>query len=57
MATTGHFTKGAISLKVNGQIEQIADLRQMIWSVPEQISQLSQVKELFGDEIIYSGMP
>ena len=28
----GHFTKGAIWLKVNGEIKQNADLDQMIWS-------------------------
>ena len=39
---TGHFTKGAIWLKVNGQTKQNADLNQMIWSVAEQISRLSR---------------
>lgn len=57
VASTGHFTKGAISLKVNGQIKQNADLSQMIWSVAEQISQLSQANELFAGDIIYSGTP
>src|ERR1700754_5178688 len=28
----GHFTKGAIVLKVNGTVKQSADLSQMIWS-------------------------
>src|SRR5262249_20243505 len=32
---TGHFSKGAIWLKVNGQTKQNADLNQMIWSVAE----------------------
>ena len=57
VASAGHFTKGAISLKVNGQIKQNADLSQMIWSVAEQISQLSQANELFAGDIIYSGTP
>ena len=39
VAQIGHFTKGAIWLKVNGQIKQNADLNQMIWTVAEQISQ------------------
>ena len=30
---TGHFTKGAISLAVNGTVKQNSDLRNMIWSV------------------------
>ena len=52
---TGHFTKGAIWLKVNGQTKQNADLSQMIWSVAEQISKLSEAIELFPGDIIYSG--
>ena len=57
VAQVGHFTKGAISLKVNGAIKQSADLNQMIWSVAEQISKLSQAFELFPGDIIYSGTP
>jgi 2-keto-4-pentenoate hydratase/2-oxohepta-3-ene-1,7-dioic acid hydratase in catechol pathway len=53
----GHFTQGAIWLKVNGQIKQNADLRQMIWSVAEQISKLSEAFELMPGDIIYSGTP
>ena len=54
---TGHFTKGAIWLKVNGQTKQNANLNQMIWSVAEQISKLSEAFELFPGDIIYSGTP
>ena len=57
VAQIGHFTQGAIWLKVNGQIKQDANLNQMIWSVAEQISQLSQANELFPGDIIYSGTP
>ena len=57
VAQTGHFTKGAIWLKVNGQVKQNADLSQMIWSVAEQISKLSEAFELFPGDIIYSGTP
>jgi 2-keto-4-pentenoate hydratase/2-oxohepta-3-ene-1,7-dioic acid hydratase in catechol pathway len=53
----GHFTKGAIWLKVNGQLKQSADLSQMIWSVAEQISKLSEAFELAPGDIIYSGTP
>ena len=53
----GHFTKGAIVLKVNGVVKQSADLSQMIWSVAEQIANLSQAFELFPGDIIYSGTP
>ena len=54
---TGHFTQGAIWLKVNGQIKQNANLNQMIRSVAEQISKLSEAFELMPGDIIYSGTP
>ena len=56
-ARTGHFTQGAIWLKVNGQTKQNANLNQMIWSVAEQISKLSDAFELAPGDIIYSGTP
>jgi 2-keto-4-pentenoate hydratase/2-oxohepta-3-ene-1,7-dioic acid hydratase in catechol pathway len=52
-----HPTKGSIWLKVNGQTKQDADLSQMIWSVAEQIAQLSRAFELQPGDIIYSGTP
>lgn len=54
---TGHFTKGAISLAVNGAVKQSADLSFMIWSVAEQIAKLSEAFELMAGDIIYSGTP
>ena len=54
---TGHFTKGAISLAVNGKVRQDSDLSKMIWSVAEQISKLSEAFELKAGDIIYSGTP
>ena len=57
LAQTGHFKQGAIWLKVNGQTKQKANLNQMIWSVAEQIAQLSEAFELFPGDIIYSGTP
>ena len=57
VAMTNHITKGRIELKVNGQVKQEADLSYMIWSVAEQISQLSQAFELKAGDIIYSGTP
>ena len=57
VSQSGHFTKGAISLKVNGQIKQSSDLSKMIWSVAEQIANLSTYNELFPGDIIYSGTP
>jgi len=57
VAEIGHFKAGAITLKVNGVVKQSADLSQMIWSVAEQISKLSQAFELMPGDIIYSGTP
>ena len=57
VALTQHFTKGRIELKVNGQVKQEADLSYMIWSVAEQIAQLSQAFELKAGDLIYSGTP
>src|SRR3569623_1862162 len=57
VAQVGHFTKGAIWLKVNGNVKQSADLSQMIWSVAEQVSRLSEANELYPGDIIYSGTP
>jgi 2-keto-4-pentenoate hydratase/2-oxohepta-3-ene-1,7-dioic acid hydratase in catechol pathway len=56
-AQTGHFTKGAIWLKVNGQTKQNSNLAHMIWNVAEQISRLSQAFELAPGDIVYSGTP
>src|ERR1700694_5543149 len=57
VAKVGHFKEGAIWLKVNGQVKQNADLSQMIWSVAEQVSKLSEAFELAPGDIIYSGTP
>ena len=53
----GHFTRGRIWLKVNGQTKQDANLDQMIWNVAEQIGKLSEAFELMPGDIIYSGTP
>jgi fumarylpyruvate hydrolase len=57
VAQVSHFNKGAIWLKVNGATKQDADLSMMIWSVAEQIANLSLANELFPGDIIYSGTP
>jgi 2-keto-4-pentenoate hydratase/2-oxohepta-3-ene-1,7-dioic acid hydratase in catechol pathway len=53
----GHLAKGRISVAVNGQVRQDADLDQMIWSVAEQVAHLSKAFELKAGDIIYSGTP
>ena len=53
----GHFKEGSISLSINGEVRQNANLNQMIWSVAEQIVKLSEANELFPGDIIFSGTP
>ena len=57
VSKVGHYKEGSISLAVNNQIKQKANLNQMIWSVAEQISKLSEANELFPGDIIFSGTP
>jgi len=52
-----HLTQGEISLAINGVTRQKADLKDMTWSVAEQIANLSEAFELFPGDIIYSGTP
>jgi fumarylpyruvate hydrolase len=53
----GHPAAGAVSLAVNGEVKQSADLGDMSWSVAEQIAQLSRANELKAGDIIFSGTP
>ena len=54
---TGHFSKAAVSLAINGTVKQSSDLQNMIWSVAEQVAKLSESFELKAGDIIYSGTP
>jgi fumarylpyruvate hydrolase len=53
----GHPAKGAIWLKVNGQVKQQGDLAMQIWTVPEQINYLSNLITLQPGDLIFSGTP
>ena len=57
VAAIGHPAKGAIELRVNGAVRQADDLSAMIWSVPEQIAELSKGSELKAGDIIFTGTP
>jgi fumarylpyruvate hydrolase len=57
IGTTGELTAGAISLSVNGQVRQSADLKDLIWSVNETIEHLSAAWTLQPGDLIYSGTP
>ena len=53
----GHPAKGAIWLKVNGQVKQQGDLAQQIWNVQEQIAYLSGMITLQPGDLIFTGTP
>ncbi len=57
VALVGHLATGAISLAVNGTVRQRADLAEMIWSVAEQIAELSRGSALAAGDVIFSGTP
>jgi len=57
IAKTGPIRKGGIRLSVNGEMRQKGDIAQMIWNVPEIISNLSAQYELVPGDIILTGTP
>ena len=56
-AKVGHPAKGAIWLKVNGEVKQKGDLNQQIWRVEETIAYLSQFVALEPGDLILNGTP
>ena len=57
VASCGHLASGPITLSVNGATRQRGDLADMIWTVPEQIAELSRGSELKAGDIIMTGTP
>jgi fumarylpyruvate hydrolase len=57
VAQVGHVAAGAITLSGNGAERQRGDLREMIWSVPEIIAQLSKEVQLKPGDLIFTGTP
>ena len=53
----GHPQQGLIDLKVNGELKQQGDLKQMIWKTTEIINYLSQYYELVAGDLIMTGTP
>ncbi len=53
----GHPSSGTISLEVNGEVRQTADLTQLLWSVPEIISHLSRLYTLQPGDLVFTGTP
>jgi fumarylpyruvate hydrolase len=57
VSEVGHPASGRIWLEVNGVRRQDADLRQLVWSVPEQIAHLSRLYVLQPGDLIFTGTP
>jgi fumarylpyruvate hydrolase len=57
VSSHGHHSAGAITLKVNGELRQSADLKDMIWNVPDTIAFLSNYYTLKPGDLIFTGTP
>lgn len=57
VTAVGHPDKGTVWLRVNGELRQHGDLQDLIWSIPEVISFISQAVDLAPGDLIYSGTP
>ncbi len=57
IASTGELTRGAIDITVNGVLRQRGDLGDLIWSVAETLSTLSQAWALQPGDLIFTGTP
>jgi fumarylpyruvate hydrolase len=53
----GHPASGSIWLRVNDAQKQSADLKDLLWSVPEVVAQLSQLFALEPGDLIFTGTP
>ncbi len=56
-ADVGHINQGRISMAVNGETRQDADISQLIWKNNEIIAQLSRLFLLKPGDLIYTGTP
>jgi fumarylpyruvate hydrolase len=57
VAQCGHPERAVISLSVNGEQRQHADIADMIWSVPEIVAELSRYYRLCPGDLIFTGTP
>lgn len=53
----GKLESGKITLSVEGEVKQVGDINQMIWSIPEIIIELSKHIELKAGDLIFTGTP
>lgn len=57
VASHGHRLVGKITLNVNGEQRQVADLQDMIWNIPDTIAFLSDYYRLQPGDLIFTGTP
>jgi len=57
VSSHGHIREGEIAITVDGELRQKADIRDLIWDVPEIIVELSTLFELKPGDLIYTGTP
>jgi fumarylpyruvate hydrolase len=57
IADTGPLEKGAITLSVNGEVRQSADISELIWPVPDVIAFLSQSVRIEPGDLVFTGTP
>ena len=50
-------TTGKLELSVNGVVRQTADLRDMVWSLAEQLQILSRYQAIVPGDVVFSGTP
>ena len=53
----GHCNSGQIRLEINGELRQRGEIGDMVWSVAEIISELSQLFTLQAGDLIFTGTP
>jgi len=56
-SATGAFTRGSITLSVNGQERQRGDIAELIWSVDETIAAISRAWTLAPGDLVFTGTP
>jgi fumarylpyruvate hydrolase len=57
VSVSGFIDSGAIRLSVNDEIRQEGDIRDLIWTIPEIIADLSQYYHLVPGDLIFTGTP
>lgn len=53
----GALLQGELTLSINDEVKQQANIRDMIWSIPELISELSQWVSIQPGDLIFTGTP